>query len=852
MKILYVKCEDLKENCVTDERSPRFSFAATSERENDEIKNAVLRLNGSEIQSKDSLYIAYKGEKLKPFTRYEATIEAESVYGERAQGSTVFTTGKLGEKWVGEWITDGTYVFKEKKVSPEPMIFKKSFTASKKIMRAYFAVTAMGTIDVFLNKKRVNDDYFAPGFTNYKKNLQYCVYDVTDFIKENNTLSVTVAGGWAVGSFVWTRLNRVYAKRQALLAEMRLVYDDGSFEVIGTDESWLVGRGGKIKEADLYDGEVYDARVNEDEIKFVNAKKEVLKYSPEISACYGSPVKIYKKMSPVSVKTFENGDILYDFGQNFAGVTAFKTTAESGRKILVRHAEILDANGCIFTDFLRSAKARTDYTSDGKGEEYSPRFTYMGFRYALVKGVKAEEIDFYAYALTSATKETGEFVCSDERLNKFRKNVTWSARSNFMDIPTDCPQRDERMGWTGDIAVFASTACFDFDLSRFLDKWLKDLKTEQNARGGIPNVVPRHGYGFPTTMPVGATAFWGDACIMVPYAEYLARGDEKLLEDYYPVMKKYVEACRRAAGFLSIGKARYLWKPFTPFTFGDWVAPDLEKMTDWQKRGTHTSTASLKNTSYLLSKIAGILGKADDEKRYAELSEKVGEAYRRFLTDGNGKLKNEFQTAYVLPLQFNIFKGEEKENAVKNLVKLIEKSNYTVETGFPGTPYILFALCDNGEKTTAFRLLTSERCPSWLYEVKAGASTVWERWDGLDENGCCPIGDDGTAAVMISYNHYASGAACDFLYKRILGIEPIEAGYKKFGIKPITGGGITFAKGGVETPYGKAESEWKEENGKFYLKVKIPFGTKCIVTLPSGKTEEKGSGEYTFEEYVAE
>ena len=399
------------------------------------------------------------------------------------------------------------------------------------------------------------------------------------------------------------------------------------------------------------------------------------------------------------------------------------------------------------------------------------------------------------------------------------------------------------MGWTGDIAVFAQTACYNFDTSRFFYKWLKDMRAEQHGNGSLPNTIPSQGYGFPTTMPtVIPVDFWGDACVLVPWAEYKARGDKEILRKNYPMMQKYFKACKFWANIWGVGKYRYIWHTPAMFHFGDWVAPDVPKMSQWQARSKWTATASLKNVSCLLSRIAEILGKKDDAKKYLEISKKVSKAYLDVFTDGNGKLKNEFQTAYVLPLYFDMFEGAAREKAAENLEKLIIKNNYRIGTGFPGTPYILFALADNGKAETAFKTLLNTECPSWLYEVKVGATTVWERWDGLDENGQCPIGNDGTGG-MISFNHYAFGAVGDFLYRRIAGIEPTSGGYKTFRIAPLLGGGITFAKGEVNTPYGVISSDWKLDGNNFVLRVKVPCGTVATIVLPDGKVSEVCGGE---------
>ena len=462
--------------------------------------------------------------------------------------------------------------------------------------------------------------------------------------------------------------------------------------------------------------------------------------------------------------------------------------------------------------------------------------------YVPFPGIRQEDIEVTALALYSDIKEIGNFICSDERINRLQRNILWSSKSNFVEIPTDCPQRDERMGWTGDIAVFAPTACFNFDIGRFIKKWLIDVKAEQLPTGGIPNTVPAQGYGFPATMPSMAIDWWGDACVLVPWAQYMAAGDEQVLRDMYPVMKKYVKACRFWAGF-GIGKHRYIWNTPSVLHFGDWVAPDVPKMSQWQKRSKWTATASLYNTSRLTAMTADILGEKEDAKYFNQLSERVADAYISVFTDENGKMKEEFQTAYVLPLWFKMFPENVQKKAAENLTELVKASDYCIGTGFPGTPYILFALADNGQEETAFKMLTNIKCPSWLYEVKSGATTIWERWDGLDENGECPISDDGTD-MMISYNHYASGAVGAFLYERVAGIEAIEPGYRMFRIRPLAGGGITYARGTTVTPYGRIVSDWKIADGTFYLDIEVPVGTKCAVTMPDGRTSEYGSGNY--------
>ncbi len=846
IRIKRFTCENLTQGTVTDERNPHFSFVTESDIQGDRLDRAILSVNGWQLETVEQIAAAYNGEPLKPFTEYSAKLQVWSVDGSTDTASISFETGRLDTPWQGRWISDEKYSFTEKGISPLPMTFRKKFSAGGKIKKARIYSTAMGIYEMTINGKRVGNRYFAPGFTSYKTRLQYQTYDVTGLLDKDNMLETVVAGGWAAGSFVFTRKNRITADRQALLLELRIEYEDGSTQVISSDNSFMVTEDGCYRMADIYDGETYDATVNMDEITWRPAAYEKLRVAPAIFAETGAPVRAHERMTPIScVETAEG--LVYDFGQNFAGVADLSLVGRPGQVITVRHAELLNPDGTLNTTFLRTAKATATYVCREGQQHYSPKLTYMGFRYMCVSGINKEDIQVAALALYSDIEPNGEFECSSGPLNRLQSNIIWSARSNFMDIPTDCPQRDERMGWTGDIAVFAPTACYNFNMSRFLDKWLDDVAAEQLPTGGIPNTVPVQGYGFPATMPAMAIDFWGDACVLVPWAEYQARGDIRILKKYYPMMKKYVNACKAWAGLFSLGRHRYIWHTPSMLHFGDWVAPDVPKMSQWQKRSKWTATASLKNTSTLLSKIAELLGEKEDARKYKAISKKTAEAYSQILTDGNGRMKEEFQTAYVLPLHFGMLDGRAKENAADNLERLVKDNDYRIGTGFPGTPYILFALADNGKTDTAYRMLLNDKCPSWLYEVKMGATTIWERWDGLDENGVCPIGDDGTD-LMISYNHYASGAVGDFLYRRVAGIEALEAGYKRFSIRPlICSEGPDSARGSVNTPYGRIVSDWSIKDDIFTIQIKVPMGTACRLVMPDRREELLECGSYRRE-----
>ena len=839
LRILSFTADGTDSLLVTD-APPRFSFSYAGE-----MTDATITIDGRMYDATAQLGIVCDGLQLSPFTDYTALLRIRGPHGE-AQRPLTFRTGRMDTPWTGQWITDGSYVFTEKKVSPKVMVFRRRLDVTRPVISAEIYATALGIYELTLNGGKVGSQYLAPGFTSYRHDLQYQRYDVTDQLQAHNTLIAEVAGGWAVGSFVMTRANRITAKRQALLLELRLTYADSSVEVIGTDDRWEVALDGPVKLADLYDGETYDARVSLESLSWHQAALERVTIHPRIRAEIGLPVTRHERFEARFMKQV-GGKLIYDFGQNFAGVVELTVRGREGQEIIIRHAEILRADGDLNTAFLRSAKATFTYHCRAGEQTYTPRFTYMGFRYISVEGAAQEDVQVAAWALYSDIREHGSFACSNELLNRLNENIRWGAKSNFVEIPTDCPQRDERMGWTGDIAVFAPTACYNFDMTRFLNKWLRDVRSEQFRTGGIPNTVPAQSYGFPTTMPNMAVDFWDDACVLVPWAVYMASGDLHVLEESYASMEKYVKACKFWANLVGVGKQRYIWHTPAVFHFGDWVAPDVPKMSQWQQRSKWTATASLCNTSALLAKISKLLGKEDRAAYYTELSRRVANAYQSLLMDDESRIHPEFQTGYVLPLYFHMLDEEHTRAAAANLAELVTRNHDCIGTGFPGTPYILFALADNGYPDVAYRMLTNTRCPSWLYEVKVGATTVWERWDGLDEQGLCPIGDDGTGG-MISYNHYASGAVGDFLYRRVAGIEALSAGYRSFAVKPLVGGGLTWARGEVETPYGRICSDWRLEAGSFRIRVEVPCGTTCQLTMPGGGQHTLHAGTHTLEE----
>lgn len=833
LEIRDIHVDNIRSGCVTDNPTPEVSFSLRSDIPGTFLHNAVVILGDRVFPcGKEQTGITLDGLDLKPFTNYTISVCTEDNQGNHASETSEFQTGRRDLPWEAKWITDKSCRI-GKKESPVPMTFRKRFRVEKQLKRAFITSTAMGIYELELNGEKVGDAYFAPGFTCYKKNLQYQYYDVTEQLREDNTLIAVIAGGWAVGRFTYESKNKITTDRQALLLELFLEYADGSTDKLITDGTWDVTLQGNYLAADFYDGEIYDAGIDCTTLQWRKADVVTLPFTPEITASIGSQVTRQEILTPIRHFQNSDGEEIYDFGQNFAGVVALQIQGVKGQTITIRHAEAMDGDK-LYTASLRTAKAEIAYICKDGTQFYSPRFTYMGFRYIGITGIAPEQLDISAYVLHSDFEEAGSFECSDPRLNQLQSNVRWAGKSNFVDIPTDCPQRDERQGWTGDISIFASTACYNFDLSCFLEKWLKDVRLEQGRGGGIPFVVPRQG----SSTPVVATACWGDCCILVSWAEYLARGNKQLLRRMYPCMKQFMNAVKFWTSLYGLGDRKYIWKWL--FQFGDWCAPE-GYIKDWLVRGKWMGTAYYANSAAIMAKIAQILGKVDDWQYFQKLHSNICRAFRNILTDGYGKLTKEFQTGYVLPLYFGMEGDENRKAMADNLNRLVVEKNYHLSTGFPGTPYILFALADNGHVDTAFKLLLQDTCPSWLYCVKMGATTFWEQWDAITPEG---------EVREPSMNHYAYGAVGDFLYRRILGIEAMEGGYHRFKVKPLMGGNLTWAKGSVKTPYGTASVHWQLQNEEFTISVDVPVSTICELTLPSGKFLQLNSGHHVLTDQI--
>lgn len=735
---------------------------------------------------------------------------------------------KIGAKT--KWIGSGAR--NDRKNSLPPELFRKGVSVRSGLLRSELSVTAMGIYEACVNGHKVGNAWFTPGYTHYESYVQMQTYDVTGLLQEGeNTLDVTVANGWWLGSIGGKNNN--YGNRRGLLAQLRLEYADGSTELISTDESWQVTQDTPVRFADFYNGETIDLTCTEESWNFQSATILTCKV-PEVKPHIGAFVTEDQRLTPVKMQSR-----IYDFGQNHSGVIRLVVRAAKGTVITIRHGEILNNDGTLFTKNLRRAKQTLTLICGKSGlNEFLPRFTFMGFRYTEVSAtapIKIQKIE--SIVLTSNCKPIGEFKCSDEKLTRLQQNIQWGQRSNFIDIPTDCPQRDERMGWTGDIAVFAQTAAFNRDISAFMKKWLYDLRLYQRPNGTLPVTIPENKTYQPTPFPV-PIAIWGDAATMVPWAVYRAYGDKQLLAEQYDSMKAYTDSETKAAARFSKGDRKYLWD-WNPFQYGDWCAPG-ESVGKWKQKGKYLATCFFANSVNIMRQSAKALGKAEDEAYYTDLLGKIKDALASLCVLPDGRLNSEFQSYYACALYFDLIPEDKKAAAAKRLAELVRQGDYKIQTGFAGTPYILFVLADNGYEADAYKLLTNEACPGWLYTVNAGATTMWERWDALAEDGTIKA---GTIPDMVSFNHYAYGAVGDFFYRRILGLEPLEAGYRRFQVKPVPGT-LTWAEGSLETPNGTIQIHWTKENGKVMLNLTVPEGAVCTAILPNGTTHQLGGGQY--------
>jgi len=698
---------------------------------------------------------------------------------------------------------------------------RKEFTVSKPVVRAMLYATALGWFDVHLNGSRVSDEYFNPGWTDYFKRVYYRTYDVTAAIHEGgNAFGAILSDGWYSGYISWQREREHYGSQPRFSAQLVLEFADGSRSVVATGQDWKAGLG-PITNADILMGETYDARkelAGWDQTGFDDASWAAVdtgaSVSPLVQAHPGPPVVVLREFHAKSITEPRPGVYVFDFGQNFAGVPRITVHGKSGQKITLRHAERLAPDGTAYTINLRSAKATDVYICKGGGvETWSPRFTFHGFQYIEVSGLeeKPDEDAVVGVALSSDTPLVGAFTCSDPMLNQLHNNVYWTQRANFIDIPTDCPQRDERLGWTGDAQVYVRAATLNTDVQAFFTKWLVDLQDAQRADGQFPKVAPVN--PLKNGGDDGGPA-WADAGVVCPWTIYEVYGDKRELGEHYDSMCRFIEFCKNRS-------TSDLLPPEKFHCYGDWVSINAETPKDV------IYMAYFAYSTKLVAQAAEVLGRQEDAAKYHALFERIRTSFDKAYVGEDGRIKGDTQAVYVLALALDLVTGEQAKLAAKYLVEDIEKHDWHLTTGFVGTKDLMLVLAKIGRNDVAGRLIHNDTFPSWGFSIKCGATTIWERWDGwTPEKGFEKSG-------MNSFAHYSFGAVYQWMVENIGGIRNDTPAYKQISIVPFTDEKLTFASTRYASIRGEIASEWKRDGGNLLFNIAIPANTTATVSLPA-------------------
>jgi alpha-L-rhamnosidase len=848
VRVTSLTCEHLREPLGIGGRRPRLSWSVATAA-TDWVQSAyeidVSGASTGRIESAESVLVAWPGEDLISRERRSIRVRVWGSDGTASDWSDPLHV-EAGLLNPADWHAAAASVPASwHRPPPGPAYhLRRDFSVHGPVLRARLYTTAHGLYEIYLNGRIAGDSLLAPGWTSYGHRLRYATLDVTSLLGSgDNAIGATLADGWYRGRLGFRGgLTRVYGDRLALIAQLEVAYADGTRQVVSTDSAWTCHTG-PVRSAGLYEGERYDAR---DELAGWSAagyddghwsRVELLDHDPTLLvAPTGPPVRPIETVRPRSIEPRPGGSFIVDFGQNLSGRLRVRVRGERGHTVTLRHAEVLD-RGELATRPLRNAAQEDQYTigADDRTEVWEPRFTIHGFRYAQLDqwpGVP-DDADIEAVVCHTDMRRTGWFECSDPSLNRLHENVIWSMRGNFVDLPTDCPQRDERLGWTGDIQVFAPTASFLYDCAGMLTSWLEDLAVEQRQFGTVPHYVP----WLPLVFGLEPAAAWGDAAVIVPWVLYQRFGDLGVLRRQYRSMTAWVDQIIGLVG------DNLLWDK--GFQFGDWLdpaaPPDLPgaALTDRYL----VATAYHAYTTQLLAEIAAVLDEVEDHRRYTAHAAAVRQAFADEFLAPSGRLSSDTQTAYALALQLDLLpKPEQRERAGRRLAELVAQGGHRIGTGFVGTPLVCDALTAVGEIDTAYQMLLQTRHPSWLYPVTMDATTIWERWDSLLPDGTINPGG------MTSFNHYALGAVADWLHRTVAGLAPAAPGYRLIRVAPRPGGGLTHARAEHDTPYGRTIVAWTRAGTQFNLTVTIPPGAHAQVELPEPEAMamEVGSGTHHF------
>ena len=731
------------------------------------------------------------------------------------------------------------------------LCLRKEFsTASdKRVVRARAYATALGVYRLHLNGQRVGEEILTPGWTDYYKRVQYQTWDVTELVTDgDNAVGMILAPGWFCGRCGFSGM-RVYGDRAHGLVHLRIEYDDGSSEMVTSDDTWKASTG-PIRASDVQMGETYDARLEMpgwDAPGFDDggwSPADVQQWSTvPLVAQYAPPVRQTQELPALAMHRCDDGAYIFDLGQNMAGVMRLKVRGPAGTTVRIRHGEVLDPGGTLHTKNLGYAKATDTYTLKGEGEEvYEPSFTYHGFRYVELTGYPGEPtLDAVTgIVFHTDTPPVGSFECSSEMLNQLQSNIVWSERANSMTIPTDCPQRSERAGWTGDVQIFVRAGCFNMDWASFMTKYMTDVVDAQSEAGAFPDFAPR----IPAGWPGDAAPGWGEVGLIVPWTMYLLYGDRRIIEKHYHAMERWMT-------YIHEVNPNYLRQNRSNNNVADWL--NVDAYCAWDV----VASAYWVISADLMAKMARVLGRGDDAAKYEDLAAKIREAFPKQHLSADGRVLGEnrgrrpgepyeqidgtdTQTAYLLALHLDLLPEADRLKAIEHLLERLADRDWHLSTGFLGTPHLLSTLTDLGRLDLAYQLLLTDTQPSWGYMVKRGATTMWEAWDGWDEE------IHARGLTHGSLNHYAFGAVGEFLYQTVAGIDvdPERPAYKHIIFRPRLGGGLTYARATHESIHGTIESDWRIEGGAFSWRITVPANTTGTVYVPlaGSRTVTEGGG----------
>ena len=725
-------------------------------------------------------------------------------------------------------------------------LFRREFALAKghgAVASARLKLSAMGICEAWINGQAVSEDLLTPGWTSYEWRVHYVEHDVTSLIGEDNAIGISVGNGWWRGRLAWIETKR-YGTQIGPYAELRVVYEDGHEQMIGTDESWKVGAS-EILSDDFYDGQTIDARRRDDSWHKPGFADDAwgavsrMDVKARLELDPAPAVRRVAELAPRDITRTASGAALIDFGENIVGFVRLRLQGVRGAEVTVRQAEVLE-DGELAMRTLRSAGSTDRYILSGDVDLFEPTFTFHGFRYAEISGWDASLAEIReaatAVVISSDLRRIGHFECSVPEVNQLHENVIRGMRGNFVDIPTDCPQRDERLGWTGDISAFAPTAAFLFDVQSFLADWLQDLALEQSAREGlVPYIIPDVlKYAVTPQQGAGAeeaAAFWSDAAVWVPWSLWEAYGDVEVLEASFDSM---ISHGRRVRSLLS---ENGVWDQ--GFQFGDWLDPDApaDKPGAAKAHPAVVATACAYRTADRIACAAEILGEDAIAAEFAEGARALHDAFRREFVHGE-RILSDATTVYALAIVFGLVDADQEPWAGRRLAELVAESGFHISTGFAGTPFISLALSSTGHVETAYRLLLQRECPSWLYPVTMGATTIWERWDSMLPDGSINPGD------MTSFNHYALGAVADWLHRDVGGLAPLSPGYRTIRVAPKIGTGIDWATTSLDTPLGLAAVQWRRDGEEIAIVINVPQGATAQLEWPGRATESLASGRH--------